>query len=94
MKGQRLPRRGPSDSHAQVNAIPTKIPVVGSGTVSLTLATIQLTEWRIKVGELTVVDLSHGEGDAGDRWILLVVEALQPIAHSKLWTAIIPNNVA
>ncbi len=87
MKGQRLPRNGPSESQPQIKAMTMKIPVVGRGTTTLSVETANTGSLR------TIVDLWNRERSAGKR-VGLLIEAFQPIAHRRLRRAIIPDNIA
>jgi hypothetical protein len=42
--------------------------------------------------KLTVIDLGHRKSNAGER-SRMFVKALQPVAHSGLWLAVVPDNI-
>jgi hypothetical protein len=52
----------------------------------------QSTLSKSRVGSLTVVDLRYRERDSG-KGSRFLVETLQPVAHGKLWSAVIPDDI-
>ena len=87
MKGHRAPRQGPSESQPQTSDTAMKMPVVGRGTKT----SLDVTQGS-SIKRRTVVDVGNTVMLSWDR-SRIRVEALQPISHGWLGTAVVPDHV-